>query len=224
MFYNKIIMARSARLLLSQSYYHIMTRGNNKTVVFRDDADYDYFLELIAKYKEKHPFDLYHYCLMPNHVHFQVKTKNASDFAVFMKKINLAYFHHYRQKYGWTGHLWQGRYKSQPIGKDAYFIQCGKYIEINPARKKLAQNPRDYFYSSHNYYAFGEPNVLITEDIFYNDLGKTKKERQKAYQKLIIGDIIIKNYKDAVWGDADQQHNEKGKIRYHISKRNSKRK
>lgn len=212
-------MARSARLLLSQSYYHIMTRGNNKNVVFRDNDDYDYFLKLISKYKQKHPFNLYHYCLMPNHVHLQIKTKNASDFAVFMKKINLAYFHHYRQKYGWTGHLWQGRYKSQPIGKDAYFIQCGKYIELNPARKNLAQNPRDYFYSSYNYYAFGGPNVLITEDIFYNGLAKTKKERQKAYQKLIIGDIIIKNYKDAVWGDADQQHNEKGKIRYHISKR-----
>ena len=121
-------MPRHSRLLLSQSYYHIMTRGNNKNIVFRCHEDYLYFLELISRYKLEHSFDLYHYCLMPNHVHLLVKTNKASDFSTFMKKLNLAYFHHFRQEYGWIGHFWQDRYKSQAVGKDAYFIQCGKYI------------------------------------------------------------------------------------------------
>src|SRR3989304_4426791 len=100
-------MPRPPRLLLSQSYYHIMTRGNNRNTVFRSDDDYYYYLELITKYKEKHPFDLYHYTLMPNHTHFLVKTNHASDFSTFMKKLNLAYFHRYRQNYSWVGHFWQ---------------------------------------------------------------------------------------------------------------------
>ena len=79
---------------------------------------------------------------MPNHTHMQIKTKSASDFAIFMKKLNLAYFHHYKREYDWVGHFWQDRYKSQPIGKDEYFIQCGKYIELNAVRAGIVKNQR----------------------------------------------------------------------------------
>src|SRR3990167_2466223 len=184
-------MPRSPRLLLLQSYYHIMTRGNNCNVVFRQDDDYWYFLDLLRKYKKLHPFDLYHYSLMPNHTHMQVRTKNAPDFATFMKKLNLAYFYHYKQKYDLVGHFWQDRYKSQPIGKDSYFIQCGKYIELNSSRASLVKKPEDYPFSSYRYYAYGKPNNLITKDIFYDDLGKTKEKREKNYRKLIINESII---------------------------------
>ena len=130
-------MPRPPRLLLSRSFYHIMTRGNNRNVVFRANEDYYYFLELVTKYKQEHPFDLYHYCLMPNHTHLLVQTRKANDFSLFMKRLNLAYFHHYRQLYNWVGHFWQDRYKSQPVGKDAYFTQCGKYIELNPTKPSI---------------------------------------------------------------------------------------
>lgn len=211
-------MPRPPRLLLSQSYYHIMTRGNNRNVVFREDEDYWYFLDLIKKYKLEHPFDLYHYSLMPNHTHLQIKTKNAPDFAIFMKKLNLAYYHHYKQKYDWVGHFWQGRYKSQPIGKDSYFIQCGKYIELNPLRADLVKKPEDYLFSSYNYYAFGKPNNLITKDMFYDDFEKTKDEREINYRKLIINESVIINYKQSVWGSDNQRYREQQKISRNTTK------
>ena len=139
-------MPRTARLILPHSYYHVMTRGNNRNTVFRFDIDYLYYLDLIRKYKEDLPFDIYHYCLMPNHIHLLIKTNNESNFSLFMKKLNLSYFHYYRKNYGWIGHFWQDRYKSQPVGKDNYFIQCGKYIELNPVRANLVSDPKDYLY------------------------------------------------------------------------------
>ena len=99
-----------------------------------------------------------------------------------MKKINLAYFHHYKKYYGWVGHFLQDRFKSQPVGKDAYFIQCGKYIELNPVRKGLVKKPADYFYSSYNCYTSGDYNQLVTEDIFYKELGANQEEREKNYK------------------------------------------
>ncbi len=114
-------MPRTPRFLLSKSYYHIITRGNNRSIVFKEQEDYLFFLELIAKYKKEHLFDIYHYCLIPNHVHFLIKTGNAAGFSVFMKKLNLAYFYYFKKKYGWTGHFWQGRFKSQPVGSDPLF-------------------------------------------------------------------------------------------------------
>lgn len=211
-------MPRPPRFLLPQSYYHIMIRGNNRNIVFRSDDDYQYFLKLILKFKSEHPFDLYHYCLMPNHVHMLIKTNKASDFSVFMKKIELAYFHHYRQEYGWVGHFWQGRYKSQAVGKDAYFIQCGKYIELNPVRAGIIDDPEEYKYSSYEYYSVGEQNDLITPDFMYDEMGKDNTERQLRYNKLIVDQIIEESYRKYSWGSDWQRYREEEKINRKLKK------
>ncbi|MEK9156370.1 MAG: transposase [Patescibacteria group bacterium] len=209
-------MPRQPRLLLSKSFYHVMTRGNNRHTVFESGEDYLYYLDLISKYKPEHPFDLYHYCLMPNHTHFLVRTNKATDFSTFMKRLNLAYFHHYRKSYDWVGHFWQDRFKSQFVGKDAYFIQCGKYIELNPVRAHLAVEPQDYKYSSYGYYSSGHNNNLITRDIFYDEMGTDDMMRQKKYKEMVINDIVVSNYLKPVWGSNYQQYHEGRKIRYHL--------
>ena len=197
-----------------------MTRGNNRNQVFVRAEDYDYFLTRIAKYKADHSFSLYHYCLMPNHTHFLIQTNNADDFAQFMKKLNLSYFHYYKKHYGWVGHFWQDRYKAQPVGKDEYFLQCGKYIELNPVRAEIVQSAEDYPYSSYAHYRLGQPNNLLTEDMFYSELGSTPTERQVRYNKLVVGGLIQEGYKKKVWsGSGSQKHNETEKIRFHLNKR-----
>lgn len=211
-------MPRPPRLLLSQSYYHVMIRGNNRNIVFKSDTDYSYFLELVLKFKLNHPFDLYHYCLMPTHVHLLIRTNKASDFSTFMKKIELAYFHHYRQEYSWTGHFWQGRFKSQAVGKDAYFIQCGKYIELNPVRKGIVDRPEDYRYSSYKYYVEGQMNRLITTDFIYQEMGRDNITRQKKYQELIVDQAVEKTYDKNVWGSDYQRYREQDKINRKIEK------
>ncbi|OGG09171.1 hypothetical protein A2154_02785 [Candidatus Gottesmanbacteria bacterium RBG_16_43_7] len=210
-------MPRGPRLLLSHSYYHIITRGNNGNTIFRFDIDYLYYLEIVNKYKKEHPFNLYHYCLMPNHVHMLVQTKKSADFSVFMKKLNLSYYHHYRKNYSWTGHFWQNRFKSQPVGKDSYFIQCGKYIELNPVRANLVTDPSDYYYTSYNYYAKSEKNSLITPDFFYEGLAKTDADKQNKYADLVLSSTVVDSYKKKVWGASGQRYNEVKKIQYHQS-------
>lgn len=209
-------MPRPPRLLLSKSYYHVMTRGNNKNIVFKKDDDYRYYFKLIAKYKKDLPFDLFHYCLMPTHVHMLLRTQEADEFSVYMKKINLAYFHYYRRKYSWIGHFWQDRFRSQPVGKDEYFIQCGKYIELNPARKGLVTDPKDYPYSSFRHYALGENNPIITEDIFFDGTTGDKNDRQKEYQKLVIDKLVLDSYTKKAWGSGIQRYNEVRKIQHHF--------
>jgi len=211
-------MPRPPRLLLSQSFYHIMTRGNNRNIIFKKDSDYQYFIKLIQRFKKELPFDLYHYCLMPTHTHFLIRTKKSKEFSLFMKKLNLAYFYYYKNHYGWDGHFWKDRFKSQPVGKDNYFIQCGKYIELNPARAEMVENPENYEYSSYKFYVFGVEDSLITEDIFYKSLGKNNKQRQKEYKKLIIDEKIQNSYKNNVWAFGKQKYNEVKKVWYNLTK------
>lgn len=208
-------MPRKPRLLLSHSYYHIIMRGNNRLKIFKSQDDYQYYLSLLVRFKKNHPFDLFHYCLMPNHIHFLIYTRSANDFSIFMKKINLAYFYYFKNHYGWVGHLWQDRFRSQPVGKDAYFIQCGKYIELNPVRAEIVAKPDNYLYSSYNFYTKGQPSQLLTEDIFFTSMGKTAKERREKYGALVISDIIIKSYQKKIWGSGGERYNENRKIRYH---------
>lgn len=205
-------MPAQPRLILSQSFYHVMTRGNNRQTIFRCEDDFRYYLDLIARFKEEYPFNLYHYCLIPNHTHFMIQTKLGKDFSTFMKKLNLAYYQHYKNSYGWVGHLWQGRFKSQPVGKDNYLIQCGKYIELNPVRAGIVSSPQEYEFSSNKYYSEGLPNTIITENIFYSELGRNEKERQSKYQELIIEDLVADTYSKKIWGSGIQRYNEQRKI------------
>ena len=211
-------MPRSKRFLLPESCYHIITRGNNQNIIFKSGSDYLYFLNLALRYKAKHPFDIYHYCLMPNHVHFLIKTQKARDFSAFMQKLNLSYFHYYKRKYGWTGHFWQNRYKNQPVGKDSYFIQCGKYIELNPVRANIVRKPEEYQYSSYNYYAKGKADQLITPNFIYREMNKNSAEKQMQYQQLFIDQVIQGSYNKKAWGSGRQRHAEQQKINRKIKR------
>ena len=211
-------MPRQPRKLLSQSYYHIVTRGKNGHTVFRTPADFQHYLDLIQKYKQAQPFHIYHYCLMPNHTHLLVRTKKTADFSLLMKKLALAYYQYYYKNYGWTGHFWQGAYTSQPVGKDNYLIECGKYVELNPLRTGLVNEPEDYQYSSYGYYAFGEPNTLITPNTMFENLGGTPSIRRERYRDLVISGIVRGSYTQPVWGTPTQRYREIQKHRRNLQK------
>jgi len=120
-------MPRTARIAPQEFVYHILTRGNNKQDVFKDDEDFLKYIDIIKKYKEKYLFKLYHYVLMTNHVHLVMETTEAGgELAQIMKGINLSYAQHYKKKYKYTGHFWQDRFKSIIISKDFGLRQlCG---------------------------------------------------------------------------------------------------
>jgi putative transposase len=183
-------MARGARLVPENGYLHVMCRGNNRRNVFIKPKDYQFYLWLAGKYKREAAIKIVHYCIMPNHVHFLLEVAPESNLASFMKRLNLVYFFHFRKKREYVGHLWQGRFKSKIIGKDNYFIQCGKYIELNPVRAGLCQAPEEYAFSSYMYYAYGKENELLDEDPFYADFGRTPHERRVSYREMMTNEIV----------------------------------
>lgn len=182
-------MPRIFRIQPEEGVFHILTRGNNRQKVFEDTLDYKSYLELVRTYKHEHKFLFYHYCLMPNHVHFIIETTPQTNLAKFMKQVNLAYLYHYKKRYGYYGHLWQGRYKSLLISKDEYLITCGRYIELNPVKAKIVKDPKEYQWSSYNVYAYGKEDDIVDYDPLYDDLGKTGLERQDSYREQFADGI-----------------------------------
>lgn len=192
--------------------------------IFTCDDDYLFYLEKLSDLKLEHPFDLYHYCLMETHIHLLVKVNKKSDFSNFSKRLNLSYSSYYQRNYGFTGHFWQGRFKSQLISSDPYFMQCGKYIELNPVKAEMVGKPEEYPWSTYCYYALGRLDNLLTEDIFYEELGQNARERQKKYKELVF-DPSIEEYMDKAdtiaMGNKGFVYSSNRRAKYHETHKNA---
>jgi len=150
-------MPRSARITIEKACYHIITRGNQKQTVFKNSVDYQKYLLLLTRYKKKYGFRLYCFCLMPNHVHLIIEVDKEKQLNKIMRGLNLSYALYFNFKYEKVGHLWQDRFKSKVIEKDAYLLECIRYIEDNPLRASLVSSINEYPWSSHNF----KENTLI---------------------------------------------------------------
>jgi len=184
-------MPRPLRITLPNLPFHVLNRGNNRQIVFREEEDFVYFVKLLKRYKKELKFRLYHFCLMPNHTHFVIEPTIEGSLSKIMLRLTLAYTWYFNKKYNAVGHAWQGRYKSSLLDKENYFIWCGLYNEINPVRARLAARPEDWRWSSYRFYAFGKMDFLmegiIDTDPYYLELGNDPLERQKRYREGMEG-------------------------------------
>lgn len=181
-------MPRTARIAPQENIYHILTRGNNRKVIFKDKSDYARYIEILRHYKQKYRFLLYHYALMGNHIHLVLEpTAKGGRLAEIMKGINLSYAQYYKKKYKHTGHFWQDRYKSIIISDDEYLLACGSYVELNPVRAGIIKDPKDYRWSSYLVYAYGQRDSLIDVYGIYRGLSGAESKRQKKYREFVRG-------------------------------------
>ena len=140
-------MARGLRFDFPGAVHHVMARGNNGRDIF-DTADAGQrFLSILADTVERNGWQLYSYCLMPNHYHLLIETP-AGGLGRGMKRLNGVYTQWYNAKQARTGHLYQGRYRSKLVDKDAYLLQLVRYIARNPVRAGLADQPERWLWSS----------------------------------------------------------------------------
>jgi putative transposase len=180
-------MPRAARVLIDGGVYHILTRGNNAQPVFHAEADLQYFTRLLAIHLPEHQIRLFHYVLMPNHVHLVLQPASGPALSRAMLSINLAYTLYHRARYQYSGHLWQGRFKSLLIDHDSYLLECGRYVELNPVRAGLTVSPGAYAWSSHRAYADGVSmaHVALADHPLYAALGNSPLERQQRYREFV---------------------------------------
>ncbi len=174
---------------------HIISRGNNRYCLFAKDEDRVCYLTALRELKEENKIDIFHYCLMNNHVHLVVWVRAQHTLSKCIKQLNLRYFNYYKKTYGYTGCLWQGRFKSNIIDTDTYLLQCGKYIELNPVRAQIVSSPEEYRFSSYRYYAYGISDGLITPSLAYLGLSNSEENRRKQYIAFVVDSNIINSRK-----------------------------
>ena len=140
-------MPRKARKQSESGIYHVMLRGIDRQLIFEDSEDYFRFLDIVQECRDLCEFKLYAYCLMGNHVHLLLKIQSDGLETIF-KRIGGRYVYYYNVKYQRIGHLFQDRFKSEPVDDDAYFLTVLRYIHQNPVKAKLCSRVEEYPFSS----------------------------------------------------------------------------
>ena len=138
-----------------------MIRGINKQMIFQDDEDYKTFLGVLKECKKKSGFSLYAYCLMDNHIHLLIR-ENGEGISTIMKRIGCKFVYWYNMKYERVGHLFQDRFRSEPVESDEYFLTVLRYIHQNPVKANLVKECGEYPYSSYKLYFID--SILIDKD------------------------------------------------------------
>jgi putative transposase len=146
-----IVLPRNARKISSTGIYHVVMRGINRQTIFEENEDYERFIKVLEKYKEVSEYELYAYCLMENHMHFLIK-EGKDSLATIIRPISSSYVIWYNKKYGRIGHLFQDRFKSEPVQDDCYFLTVLRYIFQNPVKAKMIDCIDKYPWSNYRDY------------------------------------------------------------------------
>jgi len=151
----------SRKVYLPDSFYHIYSRGHNKSEIFHTAEDYKFFLSLLKRYlspeqqKNKNgrlypnhskEVELAAFCIMPNHIHLLVHQHTERGIQKLMHSVMTSYSMYYNQTHGTLGSVFQGRYLASLVDKDSYLHHISRYIHLNP------KDYREYEYSSLQYY------------------------------------------------------------------------
>ena len=128
-------MARQLRIQYPGALYHVTSRGNDRKEIYREEEDYEFFLERLSESLEVYNVSLLGYVCMTNHFHLLLTTPDG-NLSNFMRHFNIGYTGVFNRKYNRSGHLYQGRYKSFLVQKDEYLKEVSRYIHLNPVRIK----------------------------------------------------------------------------------------
>lgn len=124
-----------------------MLRGINQQQVFEDEADNQKFLQACKKASEKTSTSILAYCLMGNHVHILIESPSVAP-SEFYRHLGANYVSWFNWKYERTGHLFQDRYKSEPVESESYLLGVINYIHNNPVKAGLVDRAHVYPWSS----------------------------------------------------------------------------
>jgi putative transposase len=177
-------MPRRPRELIPGGNYHVFSRGNRKGEIFSNDRDYSLFLEIVRQVARHRHWKVFSFCLMPNHYHLLVQTPEG-DLSRGMQAINGDYAQWFNTTYGFTGHLFQGRFGSVVVESDWHFLELTRYLALNPVRSGLCHRPADWPWSSYPIVAGELSSGLVRPARILSFFGREPLRAQKAFRAFI---------------------------------------
>ena len=160
-------MPRLARTVSSTGFYHVIIRGGGRRILFENDSDRRYLINLLERYGDKYGIEYHAWCLMDNHVHLLI-ADTKRNMSKAMHDICCVFAQYYNAVNEHVGSVLQGRYKSFAIETENYLLEVMRYIHNNPIRSGVT-TVLDYPWSSFVDYVRG--GSLTSTEMFLEMLG-----------------------------------------------------
>jgi putative transposase len=198
-------MPRQPRIDLPGIPQHIVQRGNDRQPCFFTDVDRVRYLQDLRDIAKRECCSVHAYVLMTNHVHLLVTPMAAGHVPRMMQALGRGYVRYINERYRRTGTLWEGRYKACPVIDDGYLLRCQRYIELNPLRARMVEDPAHYRWSSFRGNTMPPPDPLITPHRAWTALGPDATTRYRAWRAVVM-ETIDPSETDAIRLHLQSQH------------------
>lgn len=183
-------MARLSRLAVPGHPHHLIQRGNDRAVLFRDAEDRACYLGCLREAALAARVALHAYVLMDEHVHLLATPAGAEGLSRMMQALGRNYVGWFNHRHGRSGTLWEGRFRSSLIEADAWLLPCMRYIELNPVRAGLVADAADYRWSSARHHLGQGTDALLTDHALFWSLGNTPFDREAAW-RAYLGQPVV---------------------------------
>ncbi len=177
-------MARKPHFNLPGVPQLIVQRAIHREPCFFVDKDYQFYLENLQAAANEFNCHVHAYVLMSNHVHLLITPYADSGVTQLMQALSSRYASYIARTYGTTGSLWEGGFQSCPVDAEDYLLACMRYIEMNPVRAEMVDQPEQYSWSSYHRNALNKPDSVIHPHPVYMELATSEVERSSSYHQL----------------------------------------
>jgi putative transposase len=183
-------------------YYHIYNRGINGENLFREERNYQYFINLYRKHISPVAKTIA-YCLLRNHFHILLQIregmKTESDLpsdsvSHAFNNFFVAYAKGFNKTYERTGALFQHHFHRIPVTSDRYLIGLVQYIHTNPIKHGFVKDIHDWPFSS--FHAWSMHDLEASKMLSRNVVNKIKgtaswrKRFGEKDERAIVGFLI----------------------------------
>lgn len=180
-------MPRKPRLEAPGLMYHIIARGIERSLIFKDESDCRFFLEKMGRILIDTATKCFAFCLIPNHFHLLIRSQSIPPSRV-MRRLLTTYAVYFNRRHRRSGHLFQNRYKSIICQEDTYLTELVRYIHLNPIRAGITKTLKElnnYSFSGHSA-LMGRKNYNWYErdEVLYH-FGKNKERAASNYLEFI---------------------------------------
>ena len=181
-------MPRTARITIVDVPHHITQRGNNRQDVFFVDDDRRVYLSILKEQSEKYGLEILGWCLMTNHIHLIARPSAPESLAKALGRTHLRYAQYVNRLHGRSGHLWQNRFFSCPLGRKQFW-QVLRYTEQNPVRAGVIKTAWKYPWSSAKAHLTGEDEMGLLDMSHWRQISGQVDWRQ-ALEKVQAKELI----------------------------------
>ena len=166
-------MARMARLYLPNTAQLGIVRGINNAPVFFSDSDYEQWQSIVRTIAPIHSLKIHAFALVEHAVYLLVTAEAEQALGRFMQDLGRRYVRYVNGKYGRSGTLWEGRYRTAYVQDVPHVVNAYCWLD-NMSR-----------YSSRTHHIGLQLQGFIQDHAQYWALGNTPFDRQYAFKQLL---------------------------------------